>query len=219
VIYFAFFYITDFALLPLIPILLLLPDTLVLTINFCFLFGFMALLWFYVVPKGLRLPNNDRKFSGFLKSIKLSIKNHPLKNVSIGLIVSLAMFLIITMFGSIFGRPIYDLGIILGNPGSSDAYFSYGWFLFIFMLIPGIWEETSFRGVLTSLNERKYSKKSVWIGIAFLFGSFHIVNLIGAQLSAPHSPTWLPWWLPTILQMFYASMLGLVFGYMVYYLQ
>ena len=215
-IYFAFFFLSDFAILPIVPILSLLPYTLVLTINFCFLFGFMALLWFFIVPKGLRLPNDDRKFSGFLKSIKLSTKNHLLKNIGIGLIVSASFFLSVTIFGNIFGEPIYDLGVILGNPGTSEAYYSFGWFLFIFMLIPGIWEETSFRGVITSLNERKYSKKSVMIFVSFLFGAFHLTNLIGAQLTAQTSPTWLPlWWLPTILQTFYASMLGLVFGYIV----
>jgi membrane protease YdiL (CAAX protease family)/predicted permease len=216
VIYFAFFFITDFALLPFLPLLQLLPYTYVLIFNFCFQFGFMALLWFYIVPKGLRLPNDDSKFSGFLKSIKLSNKNHLIRNVVIGLLASASFFLSVTIFGNIFGEPIYDLGVLVGNPRSSEAYFGFGWFLFILMLIPGIWEETSFRGVITSLNERKYSKRSVLIFVSFLFGAFHLTNLIGAQLTAQTSPTWLPfWWLPTILQTFYASMLGLVFGYMV----
>jgi membrane protease YdiL (CAAX protease family)/predicted permease len=216
VLYFSFFFITNFALLPLVPILPLLPYPLILTINFCFIFGFMALLWFFIVPKGLKLPNDDQKFTSFLKSIKFTTKNHLLKNIGIGLIFSAAFFLCLTVFGNILGNPIYDLGVLLGNPGTSQAYFSFGWFLFIYMLIPGIWEETSFRGVITSLNERKYSKRSVLIFVAFLFGAFHLTNLIGAQLSAQNSPTWLQWWwLPTILQTFYASMLGLVFGYMV----
>jgi membrane protease YdiL (CAAX protease family)/predicted permease len=216
VIYFAFFFIADFAILPFIPILQLLPYTYVLIFNFCFQFGFMALLWFYIVPKGLRLPNDDSRFSDFLKSIKLSNKKHLIRNIVIGLLVSASFFLSVTIFGNIFGEQIYNLGVLLGNPGSSEAFFGFGWLLFIWMLIPGIWEETSFRGVITSLNERKYSKRSVLIFVSFLFGAFHLTNLIGAQLSAQNSPTWLPfWWLPTILQTFYASMLGLVFGYMV----
>ena len=212
VIYFAFLYVPNFVLLPFLPILQLLPNVLVLIINFCVLFGFMGLLWFYVVPKGLRLPNNDREFSGFLKSIKFSTKHHLFKNIGIGLIASGVFFLSLTIFGNIFGSPTYDLGVILGNPGSSEAYFGYGWFLFILMLIPGIWEETSFRGVITSLNERKYSKKSVLIFVSFLFGAFHLTNLIGQLSLQEASPLW---WLPTILQAFYASMLGLVLGYMV----
>jgi len=216
VIYFAFFFITDFALLPLTPILQLLPIPLVLTVNFIFLFGFMALLWFFIVPKVLRLPNDDKKFSDFLKSIKFSTKNHLSKNIGIGLLVSAGIFGVITLFGNIFGTPIYDLGVLIGNPFSPEAYLGYGWFLFIIMLIPGIWEETSFRGVIISLNERKYSKRSVFIFVAFIFGAFHLTNLIGAQSIAERSPTSLPfWWLPTILQVFYASMLGLVLGYVV----
>jgi membrane protease YdiL (CAAX protease family)/predicted permease len=216
VIYFAFFFITDFALLPFVPILTLLPIPLVLTVNFIFLFGFMALLWFFIVPKVLRLPNDDRKFSDFLKSIKFSTKNHLSKNIGIALLVSAGIFGVITLFGNIFGTPIYDLGVLIGNPLSTEAYLGYGWFLFIIMLIPGIWEETSFRGVIISLNERKYSKRSVFIFVAFIFGAFHLTNLIGAQSIAESSPTSFPlWWLPKILQVFYASMLGLVLGYVV----
>ena len=72
------------------------------------------------------------------------------------------------------------------------------------MLIPGVWEEVSFRGVITTLNERKYSKFTVLIIVSILFGLFHFTNLLSGQALVP-----------TILQVFYASTLGMAFGYMV----
>ncbi len=71
------------------------------------------------------------------------------------------------------------------------------------MLIPGIYEEIAFRGVITKLNLRRYSQRTTWIVVSVLFGLFHFVNLlVGRYLVL------------TILQVIYAALLGFLFGYM-----
>ena len=71
------------------------------------------------------------------------------------------------------------------------------------MLIPGIWEEISFRGVISTLNLRKYSRTTVLIVVSILFGLFHFFNLLaGAKLVS------------TGIQVIYAALLGFLFGYL-----
>ncbi|MHA1104901.1 MAG: CPBP family glutamic-type intramembrane protease [Promethearchaeota archaeon] len=163
-------------------------------------FGIIGLFWLYIVPKGFRLPNDDETFSDFTKSIRLTGR-HLIRNILIGVGVSLIVFLSVFIFGNIFGTHIWDLDVILGEPLTSPGY---GWFIFILMLIPGIWEEVSFRGVITSLNEKRYSQKITLVIVSVLFGLFHLTNLIAG--------------IPAILvipQVFYAGLLGFIFGYMV----
>jgi membrane protease YdiL (CAAX protease family) len=123
------------------------------------------------------------------------------RNILLGIGCSIIYFISTYIFGNIFGNYIFDLDVIFGNPGTSISI--YGWFIFILMLIPGIWEEVSFRGVITSLNLRKYSKRTVLIFVALIFGLFHFFNLIsGSNLVL------------TGIQVIYAALLGFLFGYL-----
>ncbi|GAH21581.1 unnamed protein product, partial [marine sediment metagenome] len=72
------------------------------------------------------------------------------RNIFLGIGCSIIYFVSTFITGNIFGNYIFDLDIIFGNPGTSISI--YGWFIFIIMLIPGIWEEVSFRGVISTLN-------------------------------------------------------------------
>ncbi|MHA1375916.1 MAG: CPBP family glutamic-type intramembrane protease [Promethearchaeota archaeon] len=198
--YFCFFYIPEFVLLPFTLLIEMLPIMVRILISVLVSFGIIGLFWLYIVPKGFRLPNDDETFSDFTKSIRLTGR-HLIRNILIGVGVSLIVFLSVFIFGNIFGTHIWDLDVILGEPLTSPGY---GWFIFILMLIPGIWEEVSFRGVITSLNEKRYSQKITLVIVSVLFGLFHLTNLIAG--------------IPAILvipQVFYAGLLGFIFGYMV----
>lgn len=71
------------------------------------------------------------------------------------------------------------------------------------MLIPGIWEEVSFRGVMMTLNMRKHSRTTVIIAISLLFGLSHYINLRGSSnLFA------------TNLQVIWAALFGFLLGYL-----
>jgi membrane protease YdiL (CAAX protease family) len=46
------------------------------------------------------------------------------------------------------------------------------------MLVPGIWEEIAFRGVILTLLLKKYSEKKSIIINGLLFGGVHFINII-----------------------------------------
>ncbi|MHA1669812.1 MAG: CPBP family glutamic-type intramembrane protease [Promethearchaeota archaeon] len=200
-IYFCFFYVPDFVLLPFTLLFQLLPILAVMIINIIVILGILGFLWLYIIPKGFKLPNNDETFSDFTKSIRLTTGGNLIRNVLIGIGVTLIFFLSVFFLGNVFGTQIWDLDIIFGDPVTTPYL---GWLVFIYMLIPGIWEEVSFRGVITALNERKYSKNFTMVIVSTLFGLFHLTNIISGMPA-----------IIVIPQAFYAGLLGLVFGYMV----
>jgi membrane protease YdiL (CAAX protease family) len=172
-----------------------------LFIEFFVTFGVMALLWLFFVRKSLGLPNGKESLKEYIKTIGLKPDKKIGRNIFLGVSCSIIYFVSTYITGNIFGNYIFDLNVIFGNPGTSISFF--GWFLFILMLIPGIWEEVSFRGVISTLNLRKYSQRTVWIVVSLIFGLFHLFNLLsGSSLVL----TW--------LQVIYASLFGFLFGYL-----
>ena len=170
-------------------------------IDFFVSFGVMALFWLLIVPRSLKLPERKESLKEFVKTIGLKFDNKIVRNILLGIGCSIIFFISTYITANIFGNYTFDLDVIFGTPGSSIALF--GWFLFIIMLIPGIWEEVAFRGVITKLNLRRYSQRTTWIIVSVLFGLFHFVNLLVGRFLVL-----------TILQVIYAALLGFLFGYM-----
>jgi len=177
------------------------PFIALLFIDFFVNFGVMALFWLLIVPRSLNLPEGKQSLKEYVKTIGLKIDNKIVRNILLGIGCSIIFFISTYITANLFGHYIFDLDVIFGTPGSSIALF--GWFIFIIMLIPGIWEEVAFRGVITKLNLRRYSRRTTLIIVSVLFGLFHFVNLlVGNDL------------IVTIVQVIYASLLGFLFGYM-----
>jgi len=177
------------------------PFIALLFIDFFITFGVMALFWLLVVPRSLDLPEGKQALKEYLRTIGLKFDNKIVRNILLGIGCSIIFFVSTYITGNLFGHYTFDLDVIFGTPGSSIALF--GWFLFIIMLIPGIWEEVAFRGVITKLNFRRYSQRTTWIIVSVLFGLFHFVNLLVGRYVVL-----------TILQVIYAALLGFLFGYM-----
>lgn len=202
--YAGFLFLPIFIELPLIIIVDIfvdIPFIALLFFDFFVTFGVMALFWLLIVPRSLNLPEGKQSLKEFVKNIGLKFDNKIVRNIMLGIGCSIIFFISTYITANLFGHYIFDLEVIFGTPGSSIALF--GWFLFIIMLIPGIWEEVAFRGVITKLNLRRYSQRTTWIIVSVLFGLFHFVNLlVGRYLVL------------TILQVIYAALLGFLFGYM-----
>jgi membrane protease YdiL (CAAX protease family) len=194
------------------PILLLILPTLetllvVLFLNFLVVFGFLGLLLLIIVPLGLKLPKKE-KFKDFIKTIGLS-KIRPIwRNLLMGF-GSIVIFSFSTiLFGILLGTYTFDLNTLFGPPGfrydeNIGLYLTFGWFAFIFMLRPGIWEEVAFRGIILNLQLKKYSKNTSVVINGVLFGLFHFVNLIeGANIYL------------TLMQVIYACCIGTALAYM-----
>ncbi|MBY9018863.1 MAG: CPBP family intramembrane metalloprotease [Candidatus Lokiarchaeota archaeon] len=199
--YIGFLFLPDFINILFIPLFSILSDVGILFINFIVVFGCMMLLWFLIVPRSLHLPNGDQKFKEYLNHIKLTRVKPLLKNLVIGIGCSVLFFISTYLMANFLGTYIFDLNVIFGEPSLYPL--ELGWFLFVLMLIPGIWEEVAFRGVLFQLNMRKYSLKTTLILTSLLFGAAHFLNLMRGQSL-----------ITTILQVIFATFLGFLFGYM-----
>ncbi|MFX0082126.1 MAG: CPBP family intramembrane glutamic endopeptidase [Candidatus Hodarchaeota archaeon] len=191
-----------------IPIPVIFLISLVIT-NFPFLvqlfliffldFGFFALLWLVTVPLGLKLPNKE-SFKDFSRTIGLSRFKPLTRNLLLACGSLLILIFSNAIFASLFGTWVVDPEPVFNNP---SIYSGLGWFVFIYMLIPGIWEEISFRGVILNLQLKKYSQVNAVIINGILFGLFHYINLLGN-----------PDLYLISMQVIYASCLGIAFGYM-----
>jgi len=172
--------------------------------DFFFTFGFLAILYFLVIPYGFKLPNRDRNIKEYSEDIRLINDKHVVRNVLVGL-ASFAIFGVVVFIGAnLLGTYVFSLDILFGTPSISGGI---GWFLFIFMLIPGIWEEVDNRGIAIPLLLKKYDRKLTIFISGLIFGLIHSFNLIGLLfIGADPSAVY--------YQMIYAFFLGLSMGYM-----
>jgi len=199
VLYTGFLFLPGFIVLPLFFIIEIIPLIVWIFIEFFVTFGVMVLLWMFFVRRSLGLPNKQESLKEYLATIGLKPDRKILRNILLGIGCSIIYFVSTFIFGNLFGNYIFDLDVIFGHPSN----LSYGWFIFIVMLIPGIWEEVSFRGVISTLNLRKYSRTTVLIVVSLLFGLFHLINLLAGNSLVL-----------TGVQVIYAVLLGFLFGYL-----
>ncbi|KKM94693.1 hypothetical protein LCGC14_1195760 [marine sediment metagenome] len=183
-----------------------------LFIDFFFQFGFLAILWLFVIPKGMKLPEMSDSFKDYSKKIHLSTIKPIGKNILLG-VGSFTIFGIIVFFGAILlGNYVFDPSILFGNPNPSGAGLAgLGWFLFIIMLIPGIWEEIAFRGVAIPMLIKKYRVRTSLIISSVIFGFAHTFNII-AYILIGLDPLSILFYVGS--QVIYATLLGFAFGYM-----
>ncbi len=200
------YFIWGFLLIPIAflisPLITNLPFSVAIFIDFILNFGFLALLWLVAVPLGLKLPKKE-SFIEFTQTIGLGRKKHFWRNFSLGIGITSIYFSSLLFFTFIFGDIKFDHWYF-ENPNPDQPFpINLGWFLFIFMLIPGIWEEISFRGVILNLQLRRYSITTTVILNGIIFGLFHFTNLIwGSNLYG------------TLLQVIYASCFGIGMAYL-----
>ncbi|MFX1402347.1 MAG: type II CAAX prenyl endopeptidase Rce1 family protein [Promethearchaeota archaeon] len=199
ILYFLFQNIVGFIELPLLPILNDLSFELVILIEVILVFMVFTLLFFVVVPKGMKLPNGKETLKQYSNTIGFT-KVRPFEKNVVIIACSIPLLVIPTIVFALFGVLTIDVGIFAAI---SAFFFRYPlWIFFYYMLIPGVWEEIAFRGVILRLQLRKFSKLTSVILNGILFGLMHFVNLltIGNLFSV-------------LNQVFYATCLGIAFAY------
>ena len=206
---FVFFpWIATFIEVIFLPLILGLDFTGILFFEFFYIEGFLILLLILVVPKGMKLPCKDETILGYAKTIGLT-KIKPLgRNLLVGF-GSFAIFGLTLFIGAnLLGVFYFDPEFLFRDPNPS--YFgvaSIGWFIWIFMIRPGLWEEVAFRGVVIPLLSRKYKKILTILISGVIFGLAHAFNIVGVLLSGgPH--------IFTLFQVIYTTFLGFSMGYM-----
>jgi len=135
-------------------------------------FTLSGILWIGVLPFVLYSMKNTSS-QEFVSLIRFDSNQMSSRNILLGLIVSVSFFL------SVMGIAIL-LGVFSSNFSllvSPDYENGLGWFVFIFALIPGIWEEIAFRGFILTLLLSKFTVRKALILNGLLFSLFHIFKI------------------------------------------
>ncbi|HUW89301.1 MAG TPA: CPBP family intramembrane glutamic endopeptidase, partial [Candidatus Nanopelagicaceae bacterium] len=163
------------------------------------------LLLLLIVPKGMKLPSKDETILGYTKTIGLTRVKPLGRNLLVGF-GSFAIFSGILFIGAnLLGVFHFAPEFLFRNPNPYP--FLLGWFIWIFMIRPGLWEEVAFRGVVIPLLSKKYKKIFTILISGIIFGLAHAFNVIGVLLSGgPH--------ILTLFQVIYTTLIGFSMGYM-----
>ena len=168
-------------------------------IVFLMVFGFLAILWLVIVPRGLKLPNGKESLKEYAESIHITPFNPWKRNLFLGIVFAAIIWTCTLLFSLLAGEYTFDLNVIFGFPEENNM----GIFLFISSLTPGIWEEIAFRGVILTLLLKKYSEKKAILIDGIIFGFAHVANIFAGQDIGA-----------IIIQMIYATFWGFAFAYM-----
>jgi len=182
-----------------------------LTISFSVQFICAGLTLLVIVPGILGVPTKLRPFKEYLQSIRLGNYKPLGKIIFIGLTGTIFILFLCIFLPSTTGNLVFQPDQVFGPPvreGSTVGFPALGWFGFIDMLIPGIWEEVIGRGIILTLLLRKYPKEKgdhhKAIALAgFLFGFMHMMN-IPNLINDPYF---------VIGQVIWSTIIGIAWGY------
>lgn len=190
-----------------LPLLFSVPYIGKLLVEFILIEASLIFLLLFIIPIGMKLPSKTNSFSEYIKEIGIS-KFKPLgKNILLGVGIFIIYASIAFFGGTLFGEFIFIPELLFGNPNPTlPGLLSFGWFIWIIMLRPGIWEEVTFRGVNIPLLSNKKSQLTTIVLSGILFGLAHSFNVIDT-LIAGGDP------INTVYQVIYASFIGFSTGY------
>jgi membrane protease YdiL (CAAX protease family) len=176
------------------------PEILILLTDFSVRFLSGAIAVILIIPFILYLSRKNISLKDYFKDdIRLTKGVTINGTILVGIISAMCFFLICIIVALALGVLNLDFGILFSNPDTG----SVGWFIFFYALIPGIWEEMTFRGVILNTVKNKYSEKIAILFSSVLFGLFHFTNLL---------------FQPVEMVVFYfimATLYGITWGYMV----
>jgi membrane protease YdiL (CAAX protease family) len=133
-------------------------------------------------------------FGRYLGRLRLCVGSSPGLTIGASAASVAIMASLIVGLARAFGAPLRDLGSALAGPG---------WFILVLALVPGLWEELAFRGLILATLQDRYRP---WIAIlitSLLFGLFHLSNLL---LRGPDQ---------VIMEMIMAAAVSVAWGYAV----
>jgi membrane protease YdiL (CAAX protease family) len=164
-----------------------------LILDFAFALTVTGFLWLILVPFVLHLPNGRASFREYLDSIRL-IRFKPItRTITFGFVGILIFSLVCLITALIYGDWEFDPSRVI-EPES---------LLILTAIIPGVWEEVAFRGVILALLLRKFDERTSIVFDGLLFGFGHAIRLLfGADI------------IFTIGQMIYASCLGAMLAFL-----
>jgi membrane protease YdiL (CAAX protease family) len=201
-------WIATFIEITFLPLILELDYLGILVFEFLYNEGFLILLLFLVVPKGMKLPRKDETLLSYSKTIGFTRAKPLFRNLVVGFgsaaILCCTLYIGAIILGGFYLPP--DFLFRAPNPIYGGVA-SFGWFIWIFMIRPGLWEEVAFRGVVIPLLSRKYKNVFTILISGVIFGLAHAFNIIPVLMSGgPH--------FLTLFQVIYTTLIGFSMGYM-----
>lgn len=136
-------------------------------------FTLSGILWILLLPIALYYMKGTSS-RNFVYSIRLHPNKMASRNILLGIIVSFSFFICVVFTAILLGVYTSNFSLLV----SPDYENGLGWFIFIFALIPGIWEEIAFRGIILTFLLSKYSVRKALIFDGLLFALFHIFNYL-----------------------------------------
>ena len=136
-------------------------------------FTLSGILWILLLPIALYYMKGTSS-RDFVYSIRLHTNKMASRNILLGIIVSFSFFICVVFTAILLGVYTSNFSLLV----SPDYENGLGWFIFIFALIPGIWEEIAFRGIILTFLLSKYSVRKALIFDGLLFALFHIFNYL-----------------------------------------
>lgn len=147
-----------------------------------------------IMPPILQFGPVQSWLPGFLRTDKKNVLSGVL---SFAIFVVLAVVLSLAM--SIFKG---DLGIVFAMPDIEPDPDVVGWGFFFLALVPGIWEELAFRGLIQSQARKLFSIPVTVLFSALFFGLYHFSILVTEDIGQV---------IPKVIMAFF---FGIGYGYM-----
>lgn len=146
----------------------------ILLADFGFRMTMGLVLIFLIMPFMFGYHRKDAPLKEYSEHMRVKKGVSITKTVSMGILPVLGFILLMLILALLLG---------IFNPDPTVLIVDYKWFVFFLALVPGIWEELAFRGVVLSNLQQKYSPKMSVLTSAILFGLFHFSNLVKDDLT------------------------------------
>jgi membrane protease YdiL (CAAX protease family) len=172
----------------------------ILIIDFSIRFLSGAICVIVIIPLLLYTKINKRILKNYFQDdLRLTRGISLARTSSVGIISALWFFIICSVIAIILGVFNPDFSLIFSNPKEGNP----GWFIFLYALIPALWEEMTFRGVILNSVSDKYSEKTAILVSSVLFGLFHFTSLLYEPLDM------------VIFYFIMSTLYGIAWGYLV----
>ena len=108
----------------------------------------------------------------YLAHIRVSVGPDGKRTAAATALSVVALVVLLGALTAVAGIFSWDPGVLVRNEQ---------WVVLFLALVPGVWEELAFRGIILSNLETRYSTRAAILISSVLFGLFHLGNLFGSD--------------------------------------
>ena len=137
--------------------------------DFVFRMAMGAVLVFVAVPVMFGYSRGNGWVKQYLGLMRFSMGDDPKTTVAAAILSFLGFLVVLVVSAAAAGVFVFNLSVLVeGN----------NWLILLAALIPGVWEELAFRGVVLSNLQHRLSPWGSVVASSVVFGLFHFSNLV-----------------------------------------